>query len=536
MPPRSGAIVNACVHPMRAPGTSPEPWSEEAQAILWRDGVIALVGSTADVEGEARKAGITPQDAGGKLVLPGFVDAHTHFLHIGVKRHRPDLSACTSKAEALAAVATWLNEHPGGEPVIGERWDESSWVKPERPMRSELDALVAAAAKSGAGPADRMVVLRRVCGHIAVANTAALAPIRRRWDDDAIVDPSSGLLLEQASLYLNEVIPTSPEALDAALAEATKECLALGITTVGDYSQAPYREALQRAAVAGRLGLRVASSIYVQQLDDEVARGFRSGAERTPFLRDGGLKVFLDGSLGAHTAALREPYGDHAKKHPNGMRNWSDEQVATLFARADQAAVQIHAHAIGDAAIDQGLAGFADLAARADVEGAGWSANPLRHRFEHFEIAHDDQLRRTAELAIVASSQPNFVGTWSSKGGMYEARLGPRFALNNRFRTMLEQGIPVAFGSDGMPPGPLQGIAAAGAHPDGAQRMEFLEAVWHYTWWAAWSLHWDDLIGSLERGKRADFVVLGTSGSPQTGPDVLQTFSDGRPVHHRPPG
>ncbi len=530
MPKPDGGYVNARVFPMRGPDTAPKPWLEEREAILWQAGAIVAVGTNEEIRQQARDCGIEVEDAGGRVILPGFVDAHTHFLHIGVKRHRPDMSVCRSKEDALASVLRWLESHPGAEPVIGDGWDESSWPTPERPTRRELDAVVAAAATGGAGPRDRVLVLRRVCGHIAVANSPALALIRARWSDPTIVDLDTGLLLEQASLYLNEVIPTGDALIDEALQEATQECLRLGITAVGDYSQAPYRKALQRAAAAGRLRLRIASSVYVQQLEHEIAAGFRTGqsppagsgrgdqtgAARIPddvagaagtFLRDGGLKVFLDGSLGAHTAALREDYGDGGH-HPRGLLNWSDTELGRLFARAHAAGIQIHAHAIGDAAVDQGLAAFATLAARSDIEAAGWNANLLRHRFEHYEIVHDDQLRRTAELGLVASSQPNFVGTWSSKGGMYEHRLGPRFALNNRFRAMLAAGIPVAFGSDGMPPGPLVGISAAAAHPDPMQRMESLEAIWHYTWWSAWSLHWEKAIGSLEAGKQADVVIL----------------------------
>lgn len=547
-----------------APGADPwtgTPWTAQAEAICWKDGALLAVGSNRDVLAVARANGIAPEDGAGLLVLPGFVDAHTHFLHIGVKAGRPALGDCRSKAEALAATTKWLAAHAGGGggAVIAEGWDESDWPDRERPTRAELDALVAAA-----GTPDRPLVLRRVCGHIAVANSAALALVRARWDDDALVALDTGLLLEAPSLYLNEVLPSSPAQLDAALEAACSASHALGITTVGDYSQAPYREALRRAAAAGRLTVRTSSSIYTQQFEAERAAGFRTGrphdgpqppphhpgSKGAPvgrWLRDGGLKVFHDGSLGARTAALRAPYRDapsslaancgaDAKEadgaakntadgtpvptprrsrhgcvghpHPRGTLNWGDGEVERLFAAAHAAGIQLHAHAIGDAAIDQGLEAFEAIAARADLEGPGWGGNALRHRFEHYELHHDEQVTRTAELGIVASSQPNFVGTWSSAGGMYEERLGEMYRLNNRFRTVKEAAIRLAFGSDGMPPGPLVGLAAAAAHPDPRERLDALEAVWHYTWAAAWSLHWEDAVGSLEPGKRADVVLL----------------------------
>ncbi|MFA5943376.1 MAG: amidohydrolase family protein [Candidatus Thermoplasmatota archaeon] len=569
--------MEATVVPM-----GPSGWTEHAQGVLWWGNRIRLVGTTGAIRAEARRLGLEAESMDGRLVLPGFVDAHTHFLHVGVKTTRPDLRGAKSLREALARVAAWLAAHPGSDPVIAEGWDESEWGDSGRPTHDDVDGLVAAAAKAGHGPLDRPVVLRRICGHIAVASSGALPLIRARWDDDAAVDRNSGLLIEAPSLYLNEVLPSSPQQLDRAVREACREAHRLGVTALGDYSQAPYRAALQRAAARGALTVRVSSSIYVQQLAAETATGFRTGRPglapedlrvapnawtghdgvlpglsggdkaaggTSEWLRDGGLKVFLDGSLGGHTALLREPYLDwaspvspadatqtgheghgHAPGNgpgPRGSRIWSDEELDRHMAAAHGAGVQLHTHAIGDGAIDQGLAAFHRLAARDDLEGHGWAGNALRHRFEHFEIAHDDQIVAAAELGLVSSSQPNFVGEWSAKGGMYHDRLGDRFLLNNRFRTFKETGLALAFGSDGMPFGPLVGIQAAAAHPDSTQRLSPLEAAWHYTWMAAWSLHWETL-GRLDEGTPADLVVLsGELQGPPTDWRVTETVTAG---------
>ncbi|HUR25348.1 MAG TPA: amidohydrolase family protein [Candidatus Thermoplasmatota archaeon] len=563
---RAGAFVEATIVPM-----GPAGWEARAEGILWKDGQIRLVGTSGEVRVEARRLSIEVESLDGRLVLPGFVDAHTHFLHVGVKTTRPDLRGSTSLQDALGRTARWLAAHPGSGPVIAEGWDESEWRDGRRPTRDDVDALVAAAAKDGHGPLDRPVVLRRICGHIAVAGSGALPLVWARWDDDAAVDRRTGLLLEAPSLYLNEVLPSTPEQLDRAVQEACREAHRLGVTAVGDYSQAPYRAALQRAAAGGRLTVRVASSIYIQQLEAESAAGFRTGraAAVDPafagWLHDGGVKVFLDGSLGGHTALLREPYldwkadgapaasatasttagaagkDDHAGHGhaslasgggssgpgPRGQRVWTDEELDRHFGTAHAAGVQIHAHAIGDGAIDQGLEAYHRLATRADLEGKGWDGNALRHRFEHFEIAHDDQVARASELRLVSSSQPNFVGEWSAKGGMYQARLGERFLLNNRFRTFKETSLPLAFGSDGMPFGPLVGLQAAVAHPDPRERLDSLEAAWHYTWMAAWSLHWEDL-GHLAPGKPADLVVLdGDASGPPKEWSIHETISGG---------
>jgi predicted amidohydrolase YtcJ len=548
--------VEATVIPMGADG-----WATRADGVLWRHGTIRLVASSGAVRAEARRLGIEPVALGGRLVLPGFVDAHMHFLHAGVKRTRPDLRGAASKEEALARVASWLAAHPGRGPVIAEGWDESGWPGREWPTKGDVDAVAAAAARDGNGPIDRPVVLRRIDGHVAVAGSGALPAIRARWTKPGEVDPETGLLLEAPSLYLNEVMPSTPAELDRAVQEACAEAHSLGVTALGDYSQAPYRAALQRAAAAGTLTVRVASSIYVQQLEAEAAGGFRTGRPAPgaagEWLHDGGLKLFLDGSLGGHTAFLREPYLDakpedpggrgrghpgavHARHthHPDagpdgrGQRIWTDEELDRHAGAAHAAGVQVHAHAIGDAAIDQGLGAFGRLAARADLEGKGWDGNALRHRFEHFEIAHDEQVARAVELGLVSSSQPNFVGAWSAKGGMYEARLGPRFFLNNRFRAFKEAGLALAFGSDGMPFGPLAGLRGAVHHPDPAQRLAPLEAAWHYTWMAAWSLHWPSL-GHLAPGNPADLVVLDGSPEDLDSWAVAETWSAGVRRFHR---
>jgi predicted amidohydrolase YtcJ len=275
-------------------------------------------------------------------------------------------------------------------------------------------------------------------------------------------------------------------------------------------------------------------------------------------------------SRGQAAGSSQDPHAGHGHDHQAGAsagpvrpgcgsRIWTDDQLDHFFGVAHAQGIQVHAHAIGDAAIDQGLDAYARLAAHASLEGRGWVAEPLprlpvkdpseedgglgnhaahtmgrrskaanlgrsapqgslngppadkpslRHRFEHYEIVHDDQVSRTVELGIVSSSQPNFVGEWSAKGGMYHARLGDRYLLNNRFRTFLDTGIALAFGSDGMPFGPLVGLQSAIDHPDPAQRLTPAEAIWHYTTAAAWSLHWEDAVGSLAPGLKADLMVV----------------------------
>ncbi len=528
-------IVDATIRPM----TTPEA---VAQAICWDEaGRILAVGDRDAVEATANAAGIPIESLPGRTVIPGFVDAHMHFLHVGVRRIRPDLRGCPSLSAALDQFARWLADHPGNDPVIAEGWDESEWPEGRFPTKDELDGL----------SKDRPLVMRRQCGHFAVANSAALPTIRSHWDDDELVDVSTGILKEQPSLYLNEVMPVPPGALDDALQLATDIAHRLGVTCVGEYTQAPFRDALLRAADSGTLRVRIANHIYVQQLDDAVQAGFRTGTPRglrydgdedigpsadpngdhaVERMRDGGLKVFHDGSFGGRTALLRAPYQDDPDDANNrGVAVWTDEEVDRWYQDAHRAGIQVTAHAIGDAAIDQGLDGYGRLralcsdappsASTAEAPSdahptssephPAWANNALRHRFEHYELPHDDAVERTVELGLVACAQPNFLGEWSAKGGMYERRLGPVFRLNNRYRTFLQAGMRLCFGSDGMPFGPLYGIQAAVHHPFDEERVTAAEAVWLYTERAAWACHWDDAIGSLQPNLRADALILG---------------------------
>ena len=185
------AFVNARVLAMGPPRDGKPGWEIEHQAILWQGDTVVAVGSDEDVRAKAKQLGAKTEDLEGRVVLPGFVDAHTHFLHVGVKRTRPDLRGAKSLKEALARLAAFLRGHPGGHHVIAEGWDESEWTpgrgeaapdgKARKPTRQDLDAVIAQAAKDGAGPIDRPVVLRRICGHIAVASSGASPgrPVRK---------------------------------------------------------------------------------------------------------------------------------------------------------------------------------------------------------------------------------------------------------------------------------------------------------------------------------------------------------------------
>jgi predicted amidohydrolase YtcJ len=216
----------------------------------------------------------------------------------------------------------------------------------------------------------------------------------------------------------------------------------------------------------------------------------------------GGVKSFMDGSIGARTAALSEPYTDD--KTNKGRMLIRQKEIAALLRKAVKNDIQTVTHAIGDSAIESLISAFEGLS-----ESERSKVKNQRHRIEHAEMISESQIRRAVSLGLILSMQPNFVGVWQQEGGLYEQRLGPeRVASMNMFRVALDNGARVCFGSDGMPYGPLYGIWSATTHPNPKVRITVDEALRCYTMESAYSAFMDKTIGSLTEGKRADFVVL----------------------------
>ena len=214
-----------------------------------------------------------------------------------------------------------------------------------------------------------------------------------------------------------------------------------------------------------------------------------------------GIKAFLDGSLGARTAALGEPYADDPADPDNrGMLLYTDDQLRALVREAESRDLPLFLHAIGDRAVGAALDAFAEEAAK---------GNPLRHRIEHLEYATSEQLDRMKELGVVASMQPNFIVQWGGLGRMNEARLGPeRSRRLEAIRDVWGRGIPLAFGSDCMPFGPLYGLQGAVHHPAEEQQLPPVVALRAYTQGSAWAAGVEDHMGSIEVGKLADMALL----------------------------
>jgi predicted amidohydrolase YtcJ len=234
-------------------------------------------------------------------------------------------------------------------------------------------------------------------------------------------------------------------------------------------------------------------------MNDMIRLGLSSGMG-SPMVRIGGVKIFTDGSIGAATAYLSKEF--KGEKGNKGMLLMDKKEYSKIIKKAIKNNIQTVTHAIGDAAIEMVLSAFEDLKDKSMIR-------EQRHRIEHAEIINEWQIRRAVSLGLILSMQPNFVAKWQLSGGLYETRLDDEIVRGmNMFRVALDNGARLAFGSDGMPYGPMYGIWSATTHPNERVRLTVEEALRCYTLEAAYASYMDRTVGSLAVGKRADFAVL----------------------------
>lgn len=449
-------------------------------AILLADGYVARIGS---IDQFADTDAVRVDGRGGSI-LPGFTDAHTHLVESG-------LAACgfvvdvsgQDREETLADISAAARSRGGGEWLMVTGWDESRWDPPSGLRRADLDRTAPGAA----------VVAVRVDGHVAVLNSAALGRAAGDLAEESrLVDPETGEVREAAVDRVRQLVCPDETTLRDALRAAAKICHRLGITTAHVLSGQTAPDSL--VAAAPRVRLRLVVHPPDDMLEALAERGIRSG-DGDDWARWGGVKLFADGSVGARNAAFSLPYVSGGR----GELNHPLDHLRRRIAAADRRGWQTLIHAIGNRAIDQVL--------RAHRRA---SSDPgLRHRVEHYEFPAEDHIEQTRALGLAVCMQPNFVGNWSGPGRLYETALGPaRDADCNPLRAVLDAGVPLGFGSDGMPLGPLYGIASAVSAPHAGQRIAVDEAVRAYTSGSARLAVSAPSPGSLAVGAVADIAVL----------------------------
>jgi predicted amidohydrolase YtcJ len=503
------------------------------------------LGRVVAVGSEAQTAAALPKaehiDAQGKTLLPGLIDAHGHVFELGEIASGVELYSPTTLNAAVKAVADFARSHPKKAWIIGFGWNQEIWKLGRFPTAAELDAVVN----------DRPVLLHRVDGHAVWVNTKALEmagidkntadPSGGKIERDAAGRPT-GVLVDAAMELVNRVVPlpTPAEAratLDVALSSLAK----VGLTSVHDAGIKVAQDDIYRDyADHGKLTTRVYAMIGDTAADfDELSKEGPLKSYANDVYALAAVKLYSDGALGSRGAALLAPYSDMPST--KGLLFYPDAEMRAKMNKAMKAGYQVNIHAIGDAGNRQILDAYAALIPQYNNVG-------LRHRIEHAQVVTLDDIPRFKQLGIIPSMQPTHA---TSDQNMAEQRVGhERIKGAYAWRSFLDQGSQIACGSD-FPiesPNPFEGLHAAVTRQNNAgvplggwyknQAMTMLEAFRCFTLDAAYAAHQEKVVGSLEPGKWADFILIDRDifkiAPEQLGKtQVLQTWMGGRKVYGR---
>lgn len=484
-----------------------DPANPSAEALAIGHGEILAVGGRQEVE---RWAGPATEaiDLRGSTVLPGLIDAHLHLSQLAASLDGVDC-ATPAKVECLQRVRERAASLPAGEWILGHGWDQNEWGT--YGTAAELDAVAPG----------HPVYLSAKSLHAAWVNSRALE--RARIDAET-PDPEggrigrgadgtpNGILFESAMRLVTAVIPRPGiERLSAQLLRAQDNLLRLGLTAVHDFDGPDLLRALQLLRERGQLRLRVVKHIPVDHLPACLELGLRTGFG-DPWLRIGNVKVFADGALGPRTAAMLDPYDGEPDNL--GLLLIEREALVELGQRAAAAGLALAVHAIGDRANRVVLDAFEDL--------RKWERThrleQLRHRIEHLQLLHPDDIARVAQLQLVASMQPIHA---TSDRTMAERYWGNRVRTAYAWRSLSQAGAILAFGSDAPveSPNPFWGLHAAvtrqrrdeptsrqGWLPE--QTLDLPQALLGYTQGPAWAAGSQRHQGRLSPGSWADLIVL----------------------------
>jgi len=482
-----------------------------AEAIAVLGERIVAVGSAAEVD-----AWHGPQtkvlDAQGKLLLPGFNDAHVHFIDGGNHLQDVQLKDAASQEEFARRIGERVKTTPKGEWVMGGDWDEQKWTPAALPTKELVDPVAP----------DTPVWVNRYDGHESLANSVTLrmAGITAKTDDpaggeivrDAQGNPT-GVLKDAAQDLVNKVMPAMTVAHRMrAIHQAMDHAASVGVTSVQDMNPSfddvkAYSELAEKNALTVRIYAAPLESSWRDQAKIGIRRAFG-----TSMLRMGAVKGYADGSLGSETAYFFDAYAGAPNK--SGLLSDEMHPVSAMQQRlrgADGAGLQLCVHAIGDRAISMTLDIFTQIEKLNGKRDRRW-------RIEHSQHMAAKDFARYARLGVIASVQPYHAiddGRWA------EGRIGPdRIKRTYAFRTFLENGVRLAFGTDWSvaPLSPMWTVYAAvtratldGKNPDGwvpEQKLTVAEAVEAYTMGSAYAEFQEKEKGSITPGKLADFVVL----------------------------
>jgi predicted amidohydrolase YtcJ len=460
------------------------------------------------------------------FIFPGFNDAHTHLGEAGRTKLNVDLTGVKSLAAMLGSVDAFAKKAPQGHWLTGGNWDHTLWAVKALPTRQDLDKVTAG----------HPAFLRRIDGHIAIANSAALAaagitgktapPQGGAIDLDAQGEPT-GILRESAQELVAKLIPPpSHEERRKGDELAIADALAHGVTSVQDFSDWEDFLVFEEMEKEGKLHLRISEWLpFVAPLDK--LKAMRAHHDpNDPLLHTGMLKGFMDGSLGSRTAAMKAPYADDPSN--TGLPQFTQAELNKMTVQRAQAGFQIGFHAIGDKATAMALDAFS-LTYDACPKLAPADKNPTkvprcwptvakdaRDRIEHAQVVDPADIPRFKKLGVIASMQPNHLITdmnWA------QDRLGAkRAAYSYDWKAFQDAGVPLAFGTDYPvePITPFRGLFAACSRKNEAETKSYFpenklnrgQALYAYTQGSAYAEFAEKHKGKLVPGYDADFILV----------------------------
>ncbi|MCX2746863.1 amidohydrolase [Arthrobacter sp. MI7-26] len=497
-----------------------DPSYPTAEALLVEEGRIVALGDYPSLSAHA-PAGTRTADLDGLTVLPGLTDSHIHTASLGRALDEVDLRGTLTADEALARVAGFSAGLEPGRWVFGGWWDFNKWKVPVQPDLRGLDAVCP----------NNPVALTSADGHTMWANSLALAAvgIEATTPDPAggeIVRFSDGRprgILREAALFPLRELANSPLSgdLPGQLQAVQERLLSVGITSIHDIDGADCLEGYRRLRTEGHLALRVHKLLSIAELDAAIEAGTRTG-DGDEWIRTGAVKIFSDGAIGSHTCHMSEPFPGEDGNYGIAVTEYAE--LIDLAGRAAAAGIAVASHAIGDQANHNVLRAYQEIK---EVS----QRHNLRHRIEHAQFLQPQDIAMMARLGAVASMQPTHCTSDLPLMRLIEGRNLAAYA----WRSMLDAGVPLAFGSDAPveEPDPFAGIHAAitrqgsSGEPAGgwmpSERISAAEAVRAYTTGAAYASGEEHVKGRLSPGMLADFIAVDVDPFTAPADEILET-------------
>jgi predicted amidohydrolase YtcJ len=504
-------LIAACKrHPEADQVVFGKTWTASDKS-AWAEGFaiigdsIVVVGTKSELEEWIGSNTKVTEASPENLIVPGFIDCHTHFIEGGFALASVQLRDAKTPDEFINRIKEFAANQPSGSWITNGDWDHENWGG-ELPTREWIDSVTQ----------NNPVWINRLDGHMSLANSAALKlagvdnNIKNVMGGTIVRDKHgriTGVFKDNAMSIVNRALPEpTAEQKDKALQAAMQYVAERGVTSI--HNMSGYEDVFARARSNNALKTRIYSGAALSEWK-RVAIKINEHGKGDKWLRWGGLKEFVDGSLGSHTAAFFKPFDDTPAD--SGFFITPEPELYRRIKSADSAGLQVMTHAIGDKAIHT-LLNIYERVARENGD------RDRRFRIEHAQHIAPDDMRRFSELQVIASMQPYHAiddGRWAEKVIGKE-----RSKTTYAFRSLINAQAILAFGSDWFvaPPTPLEGIYAAvtrqtldGRNPEGwvpEQKISVEEALKSYTLRGAYASFEENIKGSIEAGKLADFVIL----------------------------